>query len=205
MPVVGTERIQLCQQDQENLGSDCSTAPMDAGQAPMRDCPSPPIPSSVTLSRVTWVGWRITFSSPAFSCGPLRRNLRKNNVSSSQTTSIVNLRHHQAEVNCGRGSIFGNPFSHDRLGITRDECCDKFVPYFYKKLQDSEFRAKVLALKGKRLGCWCRCLPPCDNPKCKTHRCHLETIVEYLEGLKIVWCLETFGDMYLHDKDMLCM
>lgn len=105
----------------------------------------------------------------------------------AQTTSIVNLRHHNtAEVNCGRGSPFGNPFDHNRLGITRDEACEKFKLYFYKKLQDSEFRAKVLALKGKRLGCWCRCLPPCDNPKCKTHRCHLETIVEYLEGLKIV-------------------
>lgn len=97
-------------------------------------------------------------------------------------SQIVNLRHHKCEVRCDRTSIFGNPFDHNRLGITRDEACDKFKDYFYNKLRDQSFRDKVMALKGKRLGCWCRCLPACDNPKCKTHRCHVETIVEYLNG-----------------------
>lgn len=95
-------------------------------------------------------------------------------------TSIVNLRHHTAEVNCGRGTIFGNPYDHNRLGITRDECCELFKKHFYKKLQDQDFRAKVLALKGKKLGCWCKCEPHCGNPKCKSHRCHVETIVEFI-------------------------
>lgn len=101
---------------------------------------------------------------------------------SEKTTSIVNLRHHTAEVYCGRGSPFGNPFDHNRLGITRDECCEKFAGHFYKKLRDPEFRAKVLELKGKKLGCWCRCEPHCGNPKCKSLRCHLQTIVNYLES-----------------------
>ena len=101
----------------------------------------------------------------------------------AQTTSIVNLRHHNtAETYCGRGSYFGNPFDHNRLGITRDEACNKFEDYFYKKLRDPNFRGMVLSLRGKKLGCWCRCLPACDNPKCKTHRCHVETIVNYLEA-----------------------
>ena len=96
-------------------------------------------------------------------------------------TSIVNLRHHKAEVLCGRGSIFGNPYLIGRDG-DRNEVCDKFIPYFYKKLTNPEFRAKVLSLKGRKLGCWCKCSPQCDNPKCKPHRCHVETIVEYLNN-----------------------
>jgi len=101
----------------------------------------------------------------------------------AQTTSIVNLRHHNtAEIYCGRGSYFGNPFDHNRLGITRDESCNRFEDYFYKKLRDPNFRGMVLSLRGKKLGCWCRCLPHCGNKKCKTHRCHVETIVNYLEA-----------------------
>lgn len=96
-------------------------------------------------------------------------------------TSIVNLRHHNAEVNCGRGSPFGNPFDYNRLGITRDECCEKFEKYFYNKLKDPIFRDKVISLKGKKLGCWCKCQPHCGNPKCISRRCHVETIVNWLE------------------------
>ena len=92
------------------------------------------------------------------------------------------MRCHKPDIRCDRGSIFGNPFDMERLGITRAEACDRFEEYFYKKLQDPEFRAKVLELKGKKLGCWCRCLPPCNNPKCKSHRCHVETIIKYLEN-----------------------
>jgi hypothetical protein len=95
-------------------------------------------------------------------------------------TTIVNMRHHKPEIVCDRTSIFGNPFDHMRLGITRDEACDRFEEYFKKKLTNPEFRDKVLSLRGKKLGCWCRCLPPCNNPKCKTHRCHVETIARFL-------------------------
>lgn len=101
-------------------------------------------------------------------------------MADTHPTSIVNLRHHTAEVNCGRGSIFGNPYEIGRDG-TRDEVCEKFITYFYKKLQDPEFRAKVMLLKGRKLGCWCKCSPPCNNMTCKSHRCHVETIVEYLK------------------------
>lgn len=95
-------------------------------------------------------------------------------------TTIVNMRHHKCDIVCDRTSPFGNPYQHGRDG-TRNDACDKFKIYFYKKLNDPIFRDKVLSLKNKKLGCWCRCLPPCNNPKCKSLRCHLETIVEYLE------------------------
>ena len=94
-------------------------------------------------------------------------------------TTIVNMRCHKPDIDCSRVSIFGNPYEIGRDG-TRDEVCDLYEAHFYKKIHDPGFRAKVLELKGKRLGCWCRCLPPCNNPKCKTHRCHLETILKYL-------------------------
>ncbi len=94
-------------------------------------------------------------------------------------TVICNMRCHKPDIACDRSSIFGNPYEIGRDG-TRDDVCDKFEAYFKKKLTNPDFRAKVLALKGKKLGCWCRCLPACNNPKCKTHRCHVETIVEFL-------------------------
>lgn len=98
------------------------------------------------------------------------------------STTIVNLRFHKADINCSRGvSVFGNPFIIGRDG-TRDDVCDKFVSYFFNKLRDNKFREEVLKLKGYKLGCWCRCYPPCNNPNCKSLRCHLETIVEYIDN-----------------------
>ena len=97
-------------------------------------------------------------------------------------TTIVNIRHSPCDIYCGRGSPFGNIFVIGKDG-TRDEVCDKFISYFKKRLTNPEFHAKVIALKDKRLGCWCRCLPLCNNITCskKQLRCHLQTIVEYLE------------------------
>lgn len=95
-------------------------------------------------------------------------------------TTIVNIKHTKCDVKCDRTSIFGNPF---HIGeFTRDEACDRYIPYFKNKLTDPDFRAKVLRLKNKILGCWCQCNPPCKNLKCKSLRCHLETIIEYLNN-----------------------
>lgn len=88
------------------------------------------------------------------------------------------MRCHKPDVVCDRSSfLFGNPHLIGRDG-TRDEVCEKFIPHFYNKLRDPVFRDKVLALKGKRLGCE----PHCGNSKCKVHRCHVQTIVEYIEN-----------------------
>ncbi len=87
-------------------------------------------------------------------------------------TVIVNLHHtKRCDVYCDRSSIFGNPYDYNQLGITRDEACELFIPYFKKKLTNPDFYAKVLALKGKILGCWC-------VPK----RCHVQTIVDFIEN-----------------------
>jgi Domain of unknown function (DUF4326) len=98
-------------------------------------------------------------------------------------TVIVNLHHNKrCDIYCDRRSIFGNPYDYIKLGITRDEACELFIPYFKNKLTNPAFRAKVLELKGKILGCWCQCNPPCTNSKCKHYRCHLETIVKFLDN-----------------------
>lgn len=98
------------------------------------------------------------------------------------STAIVNLRHRKADVSCCRGTIFGNPFDHNKLGITRDEACDKYEEYFQHRINtDLSFCQRVKALKGLKLGCWCRCDPPCNHPKCGL-RCHVQTIKRYLDN-----------------------
>ena len=59
-------------------------------------------------------------------------------------TTIVNIKHSNCDVYCGRGSPFGNVFVIGRDG-DRNEVCEKFKPYFYKKLQNPKFRAKVMS------------------------------------------------------------
>lgn len=56
-------------------------------------------------------------------------------------------------------SIFHNPFKmRGRRG--RDACIREFASYFLRRVKaDAEFRAAVLALRGKTLVCWCAPLP----------------------------------------------
>lgn len=84
-------------------------------------------------------------------------------------TTVINLRHHTCDIVCDRSSPFGNPYEIGRDG-TRDDVCNKYAILFKKRLQDPDFRARVLALKGKRLGCWC-----------KPNRCHVDTIKKFLD------------------------
>ena len=95
-------------------------------------------------------------------------------------TIIVNLKHCSADVICDRTSIFGNPFLVGKY--TREEACNLYAEYFHKRiLTDKKFYDKVLSLKNKKLGCWCRCIPECGHSKCKKQlRCHCETIVNWL-------------------------
>ena len=85
-------------------------------------------------------------------------------------TSVVNIKKEKCDIYCGRGSPFGNPF---RIGEDGDrkQVIKKYREYFYKRLTNSDFRDKVLSLKGKVLGCYCK---PLD--------CHCDIIVEYLEN-----------------------
>lgn len=85
-------------------------------------------------------------------------------------TTVVNRRTSEFDVAIDRSSPFGNPF-HLRNDGDRPTVLAKYREYFMRRVQqDSKFRARVLALRGKRLGCHCA-------PKL----CHGMIIVEWLE------------------------
>ncbi len=86
-------------------------------------------------------------------------------------TEIVNInKTDDWDIYIGRPSIFGNPYSVEKYG--REEAISKFDAYFTMRLlTDDDFRAKVGALKGKRLACFCKPLP-----------CHGDIIKEYLDN-----------------------
>lgn len=73
----------------------------------------------------------------------------------------------------GRPSIYGNPFSliHEE---DRSEVIRKFKGYFNRRLKsDPEFKAKVLALQGQNLGCFCA-----------PRACHGDVILAYLKRVE---------------------
>ncbi len=96
-------------------------------------------------------------------------------------TKVVNKYKERYDVYIGRGSIFGNPYTHIKnkntkaefIVNTREEAVEKYRKYFYNKINaDKNFKNEVLKLKNKTLGCFCK-------PKA----CHGDIIVEYLEKL----------------------
>lgn len=96
-------------------------------------------------------------------------------------TTAVNLRKEKYDVYCGRGSIFGNPYTHLPIEKTKaqfqvktiEEAIQKYREYFYNKIEnDSDFLDAVLRLKDKKLGCYCA-----PNP------CHVDIIAEFLNKL----------------------
>lgn len=102
-----------------------------------------------------------------------------------KTTKVVNIRKDSYDVKICRkpdGTIpsppqlgcFGNPFIlHDTNDdVERAEVIRKYREYFYKRIENEPaFKEAVLALRGKRLACFCA-------PKA----CHGDVIVEYLES-----------------------
>ena len=88
------------------------------------------------------------------------------------TTTVVNKYREPFDVYCGRPSVFGNPFAIGRDG-SREQVIEKYRHYFYFKLNSVPgFKAQVLRLQGKRLGCYC-----------KPQACHCDVIAEYLNNL----------------------
>jgi hypothetical protein len=84
-------------------------------------------------------------------------------------TVVVNMRTSAWDVAIDRSSPFGNPY---RLGKDGDRrhVLEKYKEYFLRRVEsDPEFRRRVLALRGKRLGCHCAPQP-----------CHGMIIVEWL-------------------------
>lgn len=81
-------------------------------------------------------------------------------------TTVVNLRHSGYDVYIGRAKddrgYFGNPHACDnyckvcRRYHDREDSIKEYSKYFYSRLKsDSEFKRRVLELKGKVLGCFC--------------------------------------------------
>ena len=87
-------------------------------------------------------------------------------------TSLANInRGQRCDVYIGRGSPFGNPYAIGQDG-DRDEVIRKYEIDFKEKLRlDPGFKKKVLALKGKTLGCHCAPL-----------KCHGDVIIRFLDG-----------------------
>jgi len=91
-------------------------------------------------------------------------------------TSVVNgtKEHYDVYIGrAGRGSkgYFGNPFQIGRDG-TRHEVIQKFEAYFLARLDsDPEYNRRILALKGKILGCFCDPLP-----------CHGHVIAKWVDA-----------------------
>jgi len=92
-------------------------------------------------------------------------------------TRVVNCRTEEFDVYIGRAGHgydgeFGNPFRRHR-DDPPGSTLDKFEAYFLKRIdEDPEFKERVIAMKGKRLGCFC--------PPRKT--CHGYTYVRWLDG-----------------------
>jgi Domain of unknown function (DUF4326) len=97
---------------------------------------------------------------------------------STMQTVVVNIYKEQFDVYIGRtgrgqDGYFGNPFRMGN-GMGREDAVQKFQKYFADRIEkDSEFRQRVLALKGKRLGCFCK-------PKA----CHGDVIADWLNKME---------------------
>ena len=86
-------------------------------------------------------------------------------------TRVVNKYKDNYDVYIGRPSVFGNPYIEGEDG-NRNEVIEKFRIYFYNRIEkDEKYKEKVLSLKGKKLGCFC-----------KPRSCHGDIYVEYLEN-----------------------
>jgi hypothetical protein len=91
-------------------------------------------------------------------------------------TVVVNIYKEQFDTYIGRAGrgydgYFGNPFRMG-TGISRESVVQKFQKYFIDRIEkDTEFKRRILALKGRRLGCFCK-------PKV----CHGDVIADWLNN-----------------------
>lgn len=89
-------------------------------------------------------------------------------------TTVVNLRSEPFDVYIGRAGkgqdgYFGNPYDVRKYGA---DALPKFIGYFLGRVEaDAEFRRRVVALHGKRLGCFC-----------KPRDCHGDVIAEWVNA-----------------------
>ena len=90
------------------------------------------------------------------------------------TPRVVHCKKEEFDVYVGRGSRWGNPYSHkegtlaEHVVGSRSEAIQKFEEYL---LSNEELMGSLSELKGKTLGCWCK-------PK----SCHGDIILRYANG-----------------------
>lgn len=100
-------------------------------------------------------------------------NEKKNNY--DEKTKVVNIKQDEYDVYIGRAGrgkdgYFGNPILR-AVDESPGSTLDGYRAYFYNRLErDPEFKKRVLNLKGKRLGCFCKPAP-----------CHGDVIKEWLD------------------------
>lgn len=86
--------------------------------------------------------------------------------------TVVNLKKESYDVYIGRGSLWGNPFI-VRSEKGRKKAIRDYKKYLIEKISKGEItKEHLLALKGKRLGCFCRPLS-----------CHGEVIAHIVNAL----------------------
>lgn len=90
------------------------------------------------------------------------------------STRAVNKYREEYDVYIGRGSKWGNPFSHKQgtkaeyVVPTRDEAVSRFEEYL---LSRPDLLADLDEIRGKRLGCFC-----------KPAACHGDVLARYADG-----------------------
>lgn len=103
-----------------------------------------------------------------------------------KTTKVVNLNKEHYDVYIGRGSIWGNPFTHikdrntlaDYIVDTRDEAIERYESYL---LSNEDLMGRIMELDGKTLGCFC-----------KPDKCHGNIIAKTITSLKLKAALKVF-------------
>jgi hypothetical protein len=94
---------------------------------------------------------------------------------------VVNKYKEEYDVYIGRGSVWGNPFSHlpETKALfkvdTRDEAVASYKDYLWHQMKEGFITTDMLrSLNGKRLGCFC-----------KPQSCHGDIIVK-----AVAWIME---------------
>jgi len=84
---------------------------------------------------------------------------------------VVHCKREEFDVYIGRGSKWGNPYSHRNGTLakyvveTREEAIQKYEEYL---LGNQDLLSAISELRGKTLGCWCK-------PK----SCHGDVLLKY--------------------------
>jgi hypothetical protein len=98
---------------------------------------------------------------------------RSGPMTKGTATRVVNLYKEPYDVYIGRAGkgqdgYFGNPFPHEDPKVA----IESFRQFFNVcMVEDPIYRARVVELRGKRLGCFCKPKP-----------CHGDVIVEWIEA-----------------------